>query len=653
MGLTLGNKVSIGKVLLWALLNPLEYLQYAQRVDADSGIIESTPNTLKVVRGLKQIYGSLNNFKIILLKDGGFKKRNLGIFQTVLKWYDLSQNNNDAVPLAEEREPYINGSGAENPNTNFRYLVHPAIAFTESQPFSFTVVVNSNGGNDGLNILFGDSEGNCYFANNIGGNLFAIKPSSGAAAIGGIPNAHTIGLNAIIQVIVDATHAHIYLNNVLHESLAINGTFNFTSIIKGYANNTPEYLFKGKYLYHSLLLGNPTEQQRSAEYDLLRGVIKPIETTTIDTAKWDKKNLDIVVTPLGYAIPYVADDAAWALLDSPAWCYYKTDVNGSKFGKLYNGFAVEKIQEDINTFNAANPTKRINRRVAVSTEWQMLRHKYGGTAQAGGALKATGTSVWYEPNAGATNESGLSVYGGGSRNADGSFASILGGYGRFWAADNQFFELVYADASLASSGFGADKRLGFSVRMIEDYAIEGNVLVLGDSTVAEYLTERSIMSFIPVNGTLTDLSVSGATIDAQLTAYNALSEGVKSGVKYAFVQLGINSMSDIEAAYTSYQTLINTIATNSPSATIVGATMIPCRAGVGEVQYAKWLLLNESIRGDGANAITGIDIVCDSHTVALNNGTDSLLPQYSLGDGIHDNNAGRKVNAEAWKAAIA
>jgi len=53
---------------------------------------------------------------------------------------------------------------------------------------------------------------------------------------------------------------------------------------------------------------------------------------------------------------------------------------------------------------------------------------------AGGKLKETGYSHWEIPNTGATNESGFTALGSGSREADGSFGNNLGRVGAFWTS---------------------------------------------------------------------------------------------------------------------------------------------------------------------------------------------------------------------------
>ena len=64
----------------------------------------------------------------------------------------------------------------------------------------------------------------------------------------------------------------------------------------------------------------------------------------IGTQVWMSKNLDVSTFRNGDPIPQVKSDEEWKKATknkSPSWCYYDYDpVNGGKFGKLYNWYAV-------------------------------------------------------------------------------------------------------------------------------------------------------------------------------------------------------------------------------------------------------------------------------------------------------------------------
>jgi uncharacterized protein (TIGR02145 family) len=113
-------------------------------------------------------------------------------------------------------------------------------------------------------------------------------------------------------------------------------------------------------------------------------------------------------------ITLVSDNANWAALSTPAYCWYNNEPTNKKdYGALYNWHAV-------NTGKLC-PT---GWHVPTDAEWTILTTYLGGESIAGGKLKETGTTHWYEPNTGATNETGFKAVPCGSRSSDGTFESI-------------------------------------------------------------------------------------------------------------------------------------------------------------------------------------------------------------------------------------
>lgn len=113
------------------------------------------------------------------------------------------------------------------------------------------------------------------------------------------------------------------------------------------------------------------------------------------------------------------DTVAVATRKCAAWCYYNNDPNiGAVYGKLYNWYAAKLIQNDINAYNAANPTEPWGWRVPTEANFAALE-AYLNT-DSGNKVKVSGTNYWNAPNDG-TNSSGLSVIGSGARIPSGSF----------------------------------------------------------------------------------------------------------------------------------------------------------------------------------------------------------------------------------------
>ena len=136
------------------------------------------------------------------------------------------------------------------------------------------------------------------------------------------------------------------------------------------------------------------------------------QTVTIGTQVWTSKNLDVATYRNGDVIPQVQDENAWANLTTGAWCYYNNDAsNGTKYGKLYNWYAV----------NDPRGLAPKGYHIPTDEEWTKLSDYLGGESEAGTKMKST--SGWYN-NGNGTNSSGFSGLPGGSRHDNGSLFSI-------------------------------------------------------------------------------------------------------------------------------------------------------------------------------------------------------------------------------------
>lgn len=193
----------------------------------------------------------------------------------------------------------------------------------------------------------------------------------------------------------------------------------------------------------------------------------------------------------------------------------------------------------------------------------------------------------------------------------------------------------------------------------------GNVCVIGDSTIAAYLTYNSVFFYCrqSLNTSLSSLATPGETIDQQKARYDALAAGVKSAFAYVISHVGLNDLDPAESAATAlarYQALIDDINTNSPTAKVILGTMNPCRQRMidlygavnGLVAYQKWIDMNEAIKGEGANALTGMDVTVSGHTDAMNDGNGNLAAAYDIGDHIHENEAGRELVSIWWETEV-
>jgi uncharacterized protein (TIGR02145 family) len=144
--------------------------------------------------------------------------------------------------------------------------------------------------------------------------------------------------------------------------------------------------------------------------------------------------------------------------------YNGTDVTAAKsltnydtYGVLYNWAAAN---QDVCPSGWHLPT---------DDEWNELAEYLGGADVAGAKLKASGTTLWNDPNTGATNESGFTGLPGGYRDA---MFYELGYLGHWWSADENGAgtawarHLNYEDTKLLR-GY-ATTSLGYSVRCVKD-----------------------------------------------------------------------------------------------------------------------------------------------------------------------------------------
>jgi uncharacterized protein (TIGR02145 family) len=106
-------------------------------------------------------------------------------------------------------------------------------------------------------------------------------------------------------------------------------------------------------------------------------------------------------------------------------------------------------------------------------EWRELTYYLSGYEIAGGKLKETGTTHWYSPNEGATNESGFTALPGGLRFSSYGYPFDDIGYVGFWWSSTEntdyeawFRDLYYNDYNHGSSAM--HKGTGFSVRCVKD-----------------------------------------------------------------------------------------------------------------------------------------------------------------------------------------
>jgi uncharacterized protein (TIGR02145 family) len=189
---------------------------------------------------------------------------------------------------------------------------------------------------------------------------------------------------------------------------------------------------------------------------------KDYKTVKIRNQIWMTENLNVDQFRNGDLIPEAKTETEWELAgknEQPAWCYYDNDpMNGEKYGKLYNWYAV----------NDSRGLAPKGYHVPSDFEWTTLTTYLGGENIAGAKIKST--NGWDENSKG-TNSSGFSGLPGGCRYSDGSF-SLIGGNLYLWNSsenDENNAWSISADYYLAQVYRNSEiKTNGFSVRCLKD-----------------------------------------------------------------------------------------------------------------------------------------------------------------------------------------
>jgi len=193
-------------------------------------------------------------------------------------------------------------------------------------------------------------------------------------------------------------------------------------------------------------------------------------TVKIGTQWWMAENLKTTKYNDGMDITQVTEYEAWRYLKTPAFCWFENDPDTykNKYGALYNWYS-------INTGKLAPAGWH----VPSEAEWWTLINYLGGWQVAGGKMKCTGTieagtGPWYEPNTGATNESGFSAVPTGAREEGGNFIQQTPYEADWWAATeadfNSAFECIirYNHTTAGCESDGLVKSSGLSIRCVKD-----------------------------------------------------------------------------------------------------------------------------------------------------------------------------------------
>jgi uncharacterized protein (TIGR02145 family) len=189
----------------------------------------------------------------------------------------------------------------------------------------------------------------------------------------------------------------------------------------------------------------------------------PSKEVTIGEQVWMAENLNVSTFRNSDPIPQTKTNEEWEKAgenQQPAWCNYDNDpANGTKYGKLYNWYAV----------NDSRGLAPVGYHIPSDAEWTKLTDFLGGDRVAGTKMKSK--SGWKE-NGNGTNKSGFSGLPGGSRDIDGTFYYVGGG-GDWWSSTEGraglawYRGLDYVNGDVYRVDYGG-KGNGFSVRCLRD-----------------------------------------------------------------------------------------------------------------------------------------------------------------------------------------
>ena len=177
------------------------------------------------------------------------------------------------------------------------------------------------------------------------------------------------------------------------------------------------------------------------------------QDVTIGTQTWTSKNLNVSTYRNGDKIPQVQDKNAWAKLKTGAWCYYENKTaNGTKYGKLYNFYAVDDPR-GLAPFGYHIPTE---------AEWTLLTNYLGGDDKSGAKMKSR--SGWKD-NLNGNNTSGFNALPGGCRNGSANF-TVVGSQCIFWTSQD-IYSWNVNDRCYSTVRIAEESR-GYSVRCVKD-----------------------------------------------------------------------------------------------------------------------------------------------------------------------------------------
>jgi uncharacterized protein (TIGR02145 family) len=252
------------------------------------------------------------------------------------------------------------------------------------------------------------------------------------------------------------------------------GTGSFTSSVAGLTASTPYFVRA----YATNIAGTGYGDAQSFTSAAPPTTVTDIDgnvyqTVTIGTQVWMAENLKVTRYRNGDTIPNITSGTTWAGLSTGAYCNFNNSVsNVATYGRLYNWYAASDSR------NIAP----VGWHVPTDAEWKQLEAHLGisqaeldltgyrGTNE-GGKLKEAGTTHWFSPNTGATNQSGFTALPGALRDYTGTYYDLRY-YASFYtcspSTDSDAWSRHLNAEHAEIYRFNYHRRFGLSIRCVKD-----------------------------------------------------------------------------------------------------------------------------------------------------------------------------------------
>jgi len=186
------------------------------------------------------------------------------------------------------------------------------------------------------------------------------------------------------------------------------------------------------------------------------------ESVKIGKQVWMAANLDIANYLNGDPVPEIQSAEEWEKFGNEkkgCWCWAENNPLNSRFGKMYNYYALTDSRGLI----------PVGWHVPSEVEWNEMIEKLGDEYDAAEKLK---NKTGWEGKYNGTNKSGFSALPGGERGYDGKFGSF-GTYVAWWSSTQSTDETAAIQFNITDSEniiekWESNKGFGFYVRCIKD-----------------------------------------------------------------------------------------------------------------------------------------------------------------------------------------